>query len=112
MQLKEHRHADPAVSVKVRWDDDGVSRLVGGVRVRLEPLGRHPLEGVTTADAPLLFEGLQAELHRVVLTAPGTAPLVRTFDLPPDRRMSVKVRLAEHDRDRRGGTANTPACAS
>lgn len=104
VRLKEHRHPGPAVSVKVVWDDHDVSRLVGGVNVRLEPFGGEPLEGVTRADAPLLFDWLQPGLHRVVLMADGMQPLEQTFDLPPRRRMSVRVLVdalepTTHDED-------------
>lgn len=107
VHLKEHRHPGPAVSVKVLWDDHGARRLVGGVGVRIEPFDGEPIEAVTRADAPLLIDWLSPGLHRIVLTLPGMAPVERTFDLRPGRRMSVRVdvdaferRDVEHDDDR------------
>ncbi len=100
VRLKEHRHPGPAVSVKVVWDDEGATRLVAGVHARLEPFGDPPLEGVTRADAPLLFDFLKPGLHRLVLTAPGMKPIERTFDLRPERRVSVKVLVDAFERAR------------
>lgn len=96
VHLKEHRHPGPgaAVVVKVTWDDDGVARLVGGVRARLEREG-HPfsIEATTDADRFLLFEDLAPGRYRLVLWGDGLRPVARPFDLEARRRVTARARL-------------------
>jgi hypothetical protein len=100
LRVREHRHpSGSAVSVRVVWDDDGASRLVSGVRVLLTRVGpgatppgpSRELSATTNAHAALFFGELEPGRYRVALSAPGVAEVARTFELPPDRRVSVRV---------------------
>lgn len=104
VRVRDHRHpSGSAVSVRVVWDDGGTSRLVAGVHVTLSRLGearparpappgpgRH-LTATTNPYAALFFGELEPGTYLVTLSGPRLSTVDRTFELEPDRRVSVRV---------------------
>src|SRR5688500_12896112 len=86
-----------AVSVRVVWDDGGVSRLVGGVHVALSRVGPDRTGAVaaqkTGPHLPLFFGELEPGRYRLVLSGEGMGTVDRTFDLRPGRRVSVRAEV-------------------
>lgn len=98
VRVNEHTYdgSGSAVSVRVVWDDHGISRLVGGIPVSLERLdGAGPqviASGPTGGEVAWLAEGLAPGRYRVVLSG-AVGRVEQTFRLGAGKRVSLRVQV-------------------
>ena len=105
----------PTIEVEALWPGPDGERRVGGVFCQLfEPEAAEPARwGVTDGEAPLRFADLQPGPYRLVVLGRDGLERGRPLELPPRRRLEVRV-VVEGDlrpRDTTRGEALTRRAA-